>query len=105
MTGQQALFVSRGGARLGLGSLDQIVRKSAKANGLAGFGPHTLRHAFAMHLLEGGADIAYIRALLGHESLQSTAIYTRVHPLELFREHRRTHPRAKRKGTRPKRSK
>jgi integrase/recombinase XerD len=100
-----ALFISKGGARLGMGSLDQIVRKAAKAADLKGFGPHTLRHAFAVHLLEAGADIAHIRALLGHESLQSTAIYTRVHPLELFREHRRTHPRAKRKGPRPKRSK
>jgi site-specific recombinase XerD len=102
---EQALFVSRGGARLGLNSLDQVVRKAARAVGIAGFGPHTLRHAFAVHLLESGADVAYIRVLLGHESLQSTAIYTRVHPLELFREHRRTHPRAKRKGTRRKRSK
>ncbi len=103
--GEQALFTAKGGGRLTLVSLGVLVRKSAEATGLAGFGPHTLRHAFAVHLLESGADIAYIRTLLGHESLQSTAIYTRVHPFELFREHRRTHPRAKRKGTRPKRSK
>ena len=97
--GEQALFIGKGGKRLGLGSLDQLVRKSARAIGLNGFGPHTLRHAFAVHLLENGADIAYIQALLGHENAQSTAIYTKVNPLELFREHRRTHPRAKRKGT------
>lgn len=96
---EQALFIGKGGKRLGLGSLDQVVRKSARAIGLEGFGPHTLRHAFAVHLLENGADIAYIQVLLGHESLHSTAVYTKIHPLELFREHRRTHPRAKRKGT------
>ena len=103
--GERALFVARGGSRLGMGSLDHIVRNAAREVGLAGFGPHTLRHAFAVHLLENGADITYIQALLGHESPQSTTIYTKIHPLELFREHRRTHPRAKRKGKGRNRSK
>ena len=92
---ENALFVSsKGGDRLSLMSLGVLVRLSAKAAGLGGFGPHTLRHAFATHLLENGADVAYIGALLGHENLASTEIYTQVSPLELKREHRRTHPRA-----------
>lgn len=92
---ENALFLSsKGGDRLSLVSLGVLVRLSAKAAGLGGFGPHTLRHAFATHLLENGADVAYIGALLGHENLASTEIYTQVSPLELKREHRRTHPRA-----------
>lgn len=101
--GEKALFLSSlDGRRLSKVALGLVVKQSSRASGLAGFGPHMLRHAFATHLLEAGTDLAYIQALLGHESINSTEIYTRVRPLELFREHSRTHPRATLKSPRPK---
>lgn len=90
-----ALFVaSRTGNPLSHESLDSLVRSAAKKAGLQGFGPHRLRHAFATHLLENGADLAYIQVLLGHENLEATKIYTQVSGLELRQEIQRTHPRA-----------
>jgi integrase/recombinase XerD len=55
-------------------------------------GPHLLRHTCATHLLEGGADIRYIQQLLGHENLETTAIYTEVSVLQLQAVHARCHP-------------
>jgi integrase/recombinase XerC len=58
---------------------------------------HSLRHAYASHLLANGATLIEIRYLLGHRQLKTTERYTHLHPLELLREYRRTHPRARRK--------
>jgi site-specific recombinase XerD len=56
--------------------------------------PHRLRQAFATHLVEGGAQLGALQALLGHARLETTEIYTRVAAASVAREHRRTHPRA-----------
>lgn len=91
-----ALFLVQGGRRLSYPSLGAIVRKRARQAGLGPVSPHALRHACATHLLSNGADLRSIQELLGHKRVTSTEVYTLLRPAELVREHRRTHPRAKR---------
>ena len=92
---ENAIFVTSQGWRLTQQALSLVVRTHARKVGLDGVCAHSLRHAFATHLLEGGASLLEVKLLLGHSRLGSTQIYTRVVPLEFLREYQRTHPRAK----------
>jgi integrase/recombinase XerC/integrase/recombinase XerD len=92
---ESALFLSKSGRRLSNSDVTRRlglwVREAALA---AGVSPHSLRHSFATHLLEGGADLRTIQELLGHASISTTQVYTRVDAARLRDAYAATHPRA-----------
>jgi integrase/recombinase XerD len=89
------LFVNRRGGRLSRMGLWRMLRRRAAAAGLPGdVHPHVLRHSFATHLLEGGADLRVIQELLGHVSVTTTQIYSQVDRGFLLEVHRQFHPRS-----------
>jgi len=89
------LFLSRTGRKLTREMIWKIVRKYVRRSGIAKrVSPHTLRHSFATHMLEGGADLRTVQELLGHESISTTEIYTHVDRARLKSIHKRFHPRA-----------
>lgn len=97
--GTEALFVSRTGRPLSRAGLWQIVKSQARAAGLSpAISPHTLRHSFATHLLAGGADLRAVQEMLGHASIATTQIYTRVELSRLREVHARFHPRSRTTG-------
>ncbi len=89
------LFLGRTGRRLARQQAWAVVKRAAAAAGLSGrVSPHTLRHSFATHLLEGGADLRIVQELLGHASISTTQLYTHVTGERIREVYARAHPRA-----------
>lgn len=95
--GTPALFLNQRGGRLSRQSAWQIINEAARVAELPGeISPHTFRHSFATHLLEGGADVRVVQELLGHSSVATTQIYTLVTVDKLREIYGTAHPRARR---------
>lgn len=91
----EAVFVTRAGKPLSRMGLWRIVKQSAAVAGLSTeVSPHTLRHSFATHLLAGGADLRAVQEMLGHASIATTQVYTRVELSRLRQVHAKFHPRS-----------
>jgi integrase/recombinase XerC len=92
---QAAMFLNRFGKRLTDRSVRRMIDKYLLQTGLDKItSPHTLRHSFATHLLDGGADLRSVQELLGHQSLTTTQIYTHVSTRRLKETYEQAHPHA-----------
>lgn len=89
-----AVFLNARGGRLTRQSVHRIVANAGMAIGIENLHPHTLRHSFATHLLEGGADLRAIQEMLGHADISTTQIYTHIQASHLKEEYFAAHPRA-----------
>ena len=93
--GERAIFLNQTGKRLSRRQIQEIVRKAVEAGAHeAGVSPHALRHSFATHLLDAGADLLAVKELLGHASLSTTSIYTHTSKERLKKVYAQAHPRA-----------
>lgn len=98
---EEAVFISTRGRKMSRQAIWQVVHAAAGRVGLADkVSPHVLRHSCATHLLEHGADIRVVQELLGHATITTTQVYTRVSPELLWRVYEAAHPRAHRERAR-----
>ena len=93
--GGDALFLNSKGTRLSVRSVQLRLKKMAVKQGLPPIHPHMLRHSFATHMLESSGDLRTIQELLGHSSLSTTQIYTKLDYQHLVKIYDQAHPRAK----------
>lgn len=90
-----AVFLNARGGRLSRQSVHAIVERYGRVVGIKGLHPHTLRHSFATHLLEGGADLRVVQELLGHANVATTQLYTHLDRTHIRRVYLDAHPRAR----------
>ncbi len=98
LTKDDALFVNLRGSRITTRSVQERIKNIALMQGLPPVNPHMLRHSFATHLLESSGDLRSIQELLGHSSLSTTQIYTRLDYQHLIKVYESSHPRARKKN-------
>ena len=89
-----AVFLNARGSRLTRQGLFGIVKSTGEGSGISDLHPHTLRHSFATHMLEGGADLRVIQQILGHSDISTTQIYTHVNRQHIREEYLQAHPRS-----------
>ena len=89
-----AVFLNSHGGRISRQSVHTIVERSGRMVGITGLHPHTLRHSFATHVLEGGADLRIVQELLGHANISTTQLYTHIDRTHVRMAYLEAHPRA-----------